>query len=45
MMNAAAGDPGEYEHVYETFTVDKAFGFAILDTTDAVMFSGAVTDL
>lgn len=48
VVAADAASPGrmdDYEEVYETFTVDKAFGFAILDRNGTVLFSGAVTDL
>ncbi len=42
---AGAGEEDKYTTVYETFTVDKQFGFVILDGQDTVLFSGAVTDL
>ncbi|MCH5153800.1 MAG: hypothetical protein J1F71_01170 [Clostridiales bacterium] len=42
-----AGAPGEdeYEDVYQTFTVDKSFGFIITNYYDTTLFSGVITDL
>lgn len=46
--SAAPGPDGEVEvwsYVYETFTVDKSFGFMITDRYDTTLFSGIVYDL
>ena len=44
-MEGASGPIDEpYEDVYETFVVDKEFGF-ILTYKDAAIFSGTVTNI
>lgn len=44
MVGSAAGD-GQWTNVYQTFTVDKNFGFVVTDSNDTVLFAGAITDL
>ena len=44
MCGAAAPDEDPYTDVYETFIVDKEFGY-ILTYNDAVVFSGTVTNI
>ncbi len=42
MDMAGAAGPDEYTDVYLDFTVNKAFGFILSDSTDTVIFSGVV---
>lgn len=45
-MDATAIPPEyDYENVYQTFTVDKSFGFIITNSFDTTLFSGVITDL
>ena len=44
MEAPGSAGPGEYSDVYETFIVDKEFGF-ILSEGDTVLFSGIVTNI
>ena len=44
MEYAGAVGPGEYEDVYETFIVDKEFGF-VLTYNNSVVFSGIVNNI
>ncbi len=45
VIGATSAGPGPYEEVYETFTVDKAFGYIIYDNYDSPIFSGAVNKI
>lgn len=42
---APGGDEEVWSYVYETFTVDKSFGFMITDRYDTTLFSGIIYDL
>ena len=44
MCGSAAPGPEEYKDIYETFEVDKEFGF-ILTLNNTVLFSGIVTNI
>lgn len=44
MAYAGAVGPDEYKDVYETFVVDKEFGF-VLTTSENIVFSGMVTNI
>ena len=44
MCGAVGPGPEEYKDIYETFVVDKEFGF-ILSRNDTVLFSGIVTNI
>ena len=44
MEAPGSAGPGEYTNIYETFIVDKEFGF-ILSEGDTVLFSGIVTNI
>lgn len=39
---AGAAGPDEYQEVYETFVVDRAFGFVVSSREDITLFSGVV---
>lgn len=45
MAAAGAAGPGPYTTVYETFIVDKEFGFILTDGDDNVLFSGVVSKI
>ena len=45
MAYAGAPGPDEYTDVYETFEVDKEFGFILTDYYGDIIFSGTVTNI
>ena len=45
MPNAGAAGPGEYKEVYHDYIVDRAFGFVIIDSYGAVLFSGVINSI
>lgn len=45
MMCGTAAPDETWRTVYETFTVDKSFGFIITDRYDTTLFSGIIYDL
>ena len=44
VADASAG-PGEYKDVYHNYIIDRAFGFVIMDSYGAVLFSGVVNSI
>ena len=45
MAYAGAPGPDEYTDVYETFEVDKEFGFILTNSYGDIIFSGTVTNI
>ena len=42
---AGAAGPDGYEEIYETFVVDKEFGFVLTNSSNDIIFSGVVTTI
>ena len=45
MAYAGAAGPDEYTDIYETFEVDKEFGFILTNYYGDIIFSGTVTNI